>query len=73
MEVKQYTTTILKASEGHYLTEVNDIPNEGRIVADTIYLANPEDASNWKEITIEEGNSIRELQEQLANKTLENE
>ena len=61
MNITEYTTFILKASEGHFLTQADDIPDINRIVADTVYLARAENSANWKEITEEEGLLIREL------------
>lgn len=67
MEIKQITTTVIEASEGHYLIENKDIPDEHKIISDKVYLANPEDASNWIEITIEEGDAIKKIQEEISN------
>ena len=67
MEIKEIKDIVLEASEGHYLIENKDIPNEHKIISDKVYLANPEDASNWTEITIEEGDAIKKIQEEILN------
>lgn len=67
MEIKEIKAIVLEASEGHYLIENKDIPNEHKIISDKVYLANPEDASNWTEITIEEGDAIKKIQEEILN------
>ena len=67
MEIKEIKAIVLEASEGHYLIENKDIPNEHKIISDKVYLANPEDASNWTEITIEEGDAIKKTQEEISN------
>lgn len=67
MEIKEIKVIVLEASEGHYLIENKDIPNEHKIITDKVYLANPEDASNWTEITIEEGDAIKKIQEEILN------
>ena len=69
MEIKEIKAIVLEASEGHYLIENKDIPNEHKIISDKVYLANPEDASNWTEITIEEGDAIKQIQEEILNNT----
>lgn len=69
MEIKEIKAIVLEASEGHYLIENKDIPNEHKIISDKVYLANPEDASNWTEITIEEGDAIKKIQEEILNNT----
>lgn len=67
MEIKEIKAIVLEASEGHYLIENKDIPNEHKIITDKVYLANSEDASNWTEITIEEGDAIKKIQEEILN------
>lgn len=67
MEIKEIKAIVLEASEGHYLIENKDIPNEQKTITDKVYLANPEDASNWTEITIEEGDAIKKIQEEISN------
>lgn len=65
MEVSNYTTTVIKASAGHTLTESADIENSSRTLAKTIYLASTASIDDWKEITDEEADIIRQIKEQV--------
>ena len=64
MEKIIYTTTVLKASEGYMLTQAN-ISIESAIITDKVYLAALDSPDNWKEITVEEANSLKQQQEEL--------
>lgn len=56
MKTINYTTKILKASKGHYLTEVNPIGES--TIATVVSLGEDMTEADWKEITTEEGNTI---------------
>ena len=64
METSIYTTTVLKASEGYMLTQAN-ISIESAIITDKVYLAVLDSPDNWKEITVEEANALKQQQEEL--------
>lgn len=62
MVTSTYTTIVLKASEGYMLTQAN-ISIENAIITDKVYLAALDSPDNWKEITIEEADMIKQQQE----------
>ena len=64
METSTYTTTVLKASKGYMLTQANT-SIESAIITDKVYLAALDSPDNWKEITIEEADAIKQQQEEL--------
>ena len=64
MEKIIYTTTVLKASEGYMLTQAN-ISIESAIITDKVYLSVLDSPDNWKEITVEEANALKQQQEEL--------
>lgn len=64
MEISKYVTIVLKASEGHMLTEVN-AKDEFRTLADTVYLADGANVDEWTEISEEEAEVIRQIQEEF--------
>lgn len=68
---KEFLTTIIEASENCYLTQSNDVELQDRIVASTIALGKNDSVDNWKEITIEEGDSIKQQQEELHKQEFE--
>lgn len=72
MEKTTYTTTVLKASEGYMLTQANT-SIESAIITDKVYLAALDSPDNWKEITIEEANAIKQQQEDLIKQREEEE
>lgn len=47
------------------LTQTADVDLKDRVVSDEIYLAATDAPENWKEITAEEGEAIREEQRKL--------
>lgn len=58
-----YTTTVLKASEGYVLIQANIDNVEQIIFSDKVYLSALDSPDNWKEITIEEADMIKQQQE----------
>ena len=70
-----YTTRVLTASEGCFLTQVNCENIENAVLSEKVYLAVNDAPENWKEVNAEEANAIREEQERLRElheKELEN-
>jgi hypothetical protein len=61
---------ILTPSEGYRLTQAADIDIQDRVISEKIFLAVTDKAENWKEITIEEANSILEEQERLMEEEM---
>lgn len=72
MEKTTYTTTVLKASEGYMLMKTNT-SIENAVITDKVYLAVLDSPDNWKEITIEEANAIKQQQEELIKQREEEE
>lgn len=70
MEQSKFQTIVLTASEGMYITQTADVEILNRIVAETVALGKNDSANNYKEITKEEGNAIREEQEKLIQKQI---
>ena len=52
MELKTVELKKLTASDGMYLTQVNEVEN--RVFAKSIYLGKGESVENWREATAEE-------------------
>lgn len=59
MTLKDYTTRVLVADEGHVLTQAGDVNPLGRSLSPRIYLAATDDPANWREITDEEAEAYR--------------
>lgn len=64
MDVSSYTTIIITPQEGMYLTQVDNVDIEKRVVATTVAIGSNDSAMNWKEITAEEAESINKLKEE---------
>lgn len=62
MTTDTYTTKVLKADEGYVLTQLADIDIKERIFGTVIYLAATDSEDNYKEITIEEADKLKEEQ-----------
>lgn len=67
MVQSEFKTIILKAEEGKYLTQKSDVDIEKRVIGTTIALGKNDSADNWKEITKEEADSIKQAQAELRN------
>ena len=64
-KVKQVNVSILKPNEGCLLTQSADV--EHRVFSEEIWLAATDAPENWKDITIEEAEALKQQQEELAN------
>lgn len=62
MTKEEFTTKVLKADKGYMLTQSADINITERIFGTTIYLASTDSEDNWKEITTEEADKLKEEQ-----------
>lgn len=63
MDISNYTTIVLSSQEGMFLTQVDAMEIEDRIVATRVALGSNDSPDNWKEITAEEAESINKLKE----------
>lgn len=61
-----YTTRVLTAAEGHFLTQANLENVEGAVISTKVYLAVNDAPENWKEITAEEAEAIKAEQEKIS-------
>lgn len=60
MQTEQFT--VLTADEGNFLTQVADIAIDKRIIATKVALGRNDSADNWREITADEADTLRQLQ-----------
>lgn len=65
METSSYTTIVLTAAQGCYLTQANCADIRAAIITERVYLANTDSPDNWREITAAEADSIKAEQERL--------
>lgn len=52
--------TILKPKEGFVITQSNDVSLSDRVFSTELYLGATDSIDNWKEISIEEANTLKE-------------
>lgn len=52
--------TILKPKEGFVITQSTDISIQDRVFSEELYLGVTDSIDNWKEISIEEANALKE-------------
>ena len=63
---KKVEVRILRPSEGYYLTQASDeVDVKDRVFLKTLVLALTDLPENWKEISIEEANVIKEEQDKI--------
>lgn len=60
MKESTYITRVLVPEEGHYITQAGEVTDEERIFSKEVFLAINDSPANWKEITEEEADIIRE-------------
>lgn len=65
MKQQQFTTTILKADDGKYLTQSADVDISERIIAKEIAIGKNDVPANWREISASQ-KVIYEQQQQHA-------
>ena len=78
MTTENYSSVIIKAKEGFYITEVDSIDIQNRTIATAVALGTNDSADNYKEITAEEADELKRQQdearkEQIAAYRLEQE
>ncbi len=66
MKSNSFTTILIEAEEGFYLTQTADVELKDRMVASKIALGKFDSPENYKEITKEEGDAIKAEQEKLS-------
>lgn len=69
MTNENYTVRVLRADDGRMLTQAvrpDDI--QAVVVSPVVFLAATDDPVNWREITTDEADTIRALQQQAARK-----
>lgn len=64
-KVKQVNVSILKPNAGCLLTQSADVELQNRVFSEEIWLASTDSADNWKDISIEEAESLKKQQEEL--------
>lgn len=65
MVTSSYTTIVLTAAEGCYLTQANCDDIRAAIITERVYLANTDSPDNWREITAAEADDIKAQQAAL--------
>lgn len=70
MKQSTYTVQIIEPTSGHILTQSADIDLKDRIFSEKIFLGVNDKMENWKEITIEESNDLKQKQRDLIEKEL---
>lgn len=75
MTSENYTSIVLTADEGYYLTQTADVELTDRVVASKVALSKFSTVDDWKEITKEEADQIiaeqNALREAEVNPTVE--
>ncbi len=71
MTTNEYTSTILTAEEGKYLTQTADVELLDRIIATKVAVSANSSASDWKEITKEEGDALISAQNEARQTALQ--
>lgn len=54
MKQEQFTTTILSAEKGKYLTQSHNVDISRRVIAQTVALGKNDSPANWREISATE-------------------
>ena len=71
MITENYSSVIIKAKEGFYMTEVDDsIAIQNRTIATAVALGTNDSADNYKEITAEEANELKRLQDEARKEQI---
>lgn len=70
MKQSTYTVQIIEPTSGHILTQSADIDLKDRIFSEKVFLGINDKIDNWKEITIKEGDDLKQKQRDLIEKEL---
>lgn len=66
-KVKQVNVSVLKPNAGCLLTQSAEVDLQNRVFSEEIWLAATDSPDNWKDISIEEAEKLKQQQEELAN------
>ena len=66
-KVKQVNVSILKPNAGCVLTQSAEVDLQNRVFSEEIWLAATDSPDNWKDISIEEAEALKQQQEQISN------
>lgn len=67
MKQTSFTTTILRAEKGKYLTQVADVDISDRVIGDTVALGKNDVPANWREISATEKARYERLKDEAIN------
>lgn len=67
-KIKKVNVSILKPNEGCVLTQSAEVELQNRVFSEEIWLAATDAPENWKDITIEEAEQLKQQQEELIDK-----
>lgn len=70
-KVKQVNVRILKPNAGCLLTQSADVELQNRIFSEELWLAATDSPDNWKDIPLDEAESIKKQQEELQSQITE--
>ena len=72
MTSENYSSVIIKSKEGFYITEVDDsIDIQNRTIATAIALGTNDSVDNYKEITAEEADELKKMQDEARKEQIE--
>ena len=70
-KIKQVDVRILKPNDSCLLTQSADVELQERIFSEELWLAVTDSPDNWKDIPIEEAESLKKQQEELQSQITE--
>lgn len=71
MKTEKFTTTILVAAEGMFLTQAGETAPADRAVAGRVYLGKGDSPENWTEIDAETAERYKKEKEEAAEALME--
>lgn len=71
MQTSTYTVTTITATEGHMLTQAEAVDPQFAIIAETVYLGVGDSADNYREITADEAEALRQARDAAAKAATE--
>lgn len=63
---EEFKVRVLRPTEGHLLTQAQEVELQNRVFSDKVFLAVTDSPTNWREITIAEAETIKAEQERMA-------